>query len=53
MKGIDYQRAEDLAQLHWRWLQEVLKKVYIDAFIHGYKHGREDDDYYEKSNEEE
>lgn len=42
----DFQRAEDLADLHWRWLEELLKKVYKDAFVHGYKHGREDDEYY-------
>lgn len=33
--------GERLAQEHWKWLQSILKKIYIDAFIHGYKHGKE------------
>ncbi len=36
------QRAEDIAYIHWQWLESILKKVYIDAFKHGYKHGVED-----------
>jgi len=31
-----------MAQRHWEWLSEILEKVFIDAFIHGYKHGIED-----------
>ena len=38
----------ELAQEHWQWLQEVLdkqremeRKLFIDAFVHGYKHGKE------------
>ena len=37
----------ELAQEHWNWLQEVLdkqremeRKLFIDAFVHGYKHGK-------------
>ena len=48
--------AEELAQEHWNWLCkyitriplldkddiiEILANLYIDAFIHGYKHGQE------------
>ena len=33
--------AELLAEEHWAWLQTILAKVYKDAFIHGYKHGKE------------
>ena len=33
---------EELAEEHWEWLQRLLERVYKDAFIHGYKHGRED-----------
>jgi len=39
----------ELAQEHWTWLQGVLDKqremerrLFIDAFIHGFKHGKED-----------
>lgn len=31
---------EQLAEEHWNWLQTVLAKIYKDAFIHGYKHGK-------------
>ena len=34
--------AEKLAQEHWAWLVTLLEKIYVDAFIHGYKHGQED-----------
>ena len=27
---------------HWKFLQRWLRMVYVDAFIHGYKHGRQD-----------
>ena len=47
MKKVDLVRAEDLASLHYKWLESLFHKLYIDAFVHGYKHGREDDEYYE------
>lgn len=30
-----------LAEEHWDWLESILRKMFIDAFIHGYKHGKE------------
>jgi len=30
---------EKLAEDHWEWLEELLHKVYVDAMMHGYKHG--------------
>jgi len=33
---------EKLAEEHWRWLQEFMHPIYVDAMIHGYKHGFED-----------
>ena len=30
---------QELVEEHWNWLQDLLKKVYIGAFIHGFKHG--------------
>lgn len=40
--------ALELAQEHWSWLLEVLdkqremeRKLFIDAFVHGFKHGKE------------
>lgn len=42
---------EELASEHWDWLQTVILqqvgfagKMYRDAFVHGYKHGKEDSD---------
>jgi len=32
--------AERLAEEHWAWLEGLLHKVYVDAFIHGIKHGK-------------
>lgn len=41
----------ELAQEHWTWLQSILdkqremeRKITIDFFIHGYKHGKEESD---------
>ena len=33
--------GEELAKEHWNWLSKVLERIYIDAFIHGYKHAKE------------
>lgn len=30
-----------LAEEHWTWLETLLRKVFVDAFIHGYKHGKQ------------
>ena len=34
--------AKKKAEEHWKFLQRWLRMVYVDAFIHGYKHGRQD-----------
>jgi len=31
-----------LALEHWQYVESIAKKMYIDAFIHGHKHGRFD-----------
>lgn len=31
-------KAED----HYRYVESICHKMYVDAFIHGYKHGIED-----------
>ena len=31
--------AVEMAERHWSFLESWLHKIYIDAFIHGYKHG--------------
>jgi len=39
---------KQLAEEHWTWLESILyqqrlmeKKLFIDAFVHGYKHGKD------------
>lgn len=29
------------AEEHWNWLEGLLHKIYVDSFIHGFKHGQE------------
>ena len=33
--------SKELAEEHWKWLETLLHKVYVDSFIHGYKHGED------------
>jgi len=40
--------SRQLAEEHWIWLESLLskqkemeKKLFVDAFIHGYKHAKE------------
>ena len=35
-------RVEVLADKHTDWLMMLLRSVYHDAFVHGYKHGMKD-----------
>ena len=37
----ELKKAKKLAEEHCGWLVTWLRIVYIDAFIHGYKHGVE------------
>jgi Leu/Phe-tRNA-protein transferase len=34
--------AKKLAEEHWTWLESLLRKIYVDAFIHGFHHGLEE-----------
>lgn len=31
-------KARELAEEHWEWVSRWLHMVYVDAFVHGYKH---------------
>ena len=33
--------VRELVEVHWEWLESLLHKVYVDAMIHGIKHGQE------------
>lgn len=35
------EKAKKLAEDHWKWVETWLHMVYVDAFIHGHKHGGE------------
>lgn len=35
------EEARKLAEEHWRWLEGLLHKIYVDAMVHGIKHGQE------------
>lgn len=42
MKVSDIEKARQLAEEHFTWLEVLLKRVFVDAFIHGYKHAKEE-----------
>ncbi len=35
-------KAKELAEAHWKFLESWLHLIYVDALVHGYKHGKED-----------
>jgi len=35
-------KVKNLAEEHWRYVESICHKMYVDAFVHGYKHGKED-----------
>jgi hypothetical protein len=35
-----YESVEKRAEAHWHFLEKWLHVIYIDAFIHGYSHGK-------------
>jgi hypothetical protein len=37
----EHNSAEELAVAHWNYVCSVAEKMYKDAFVHGFKHGRE------------
>ena len=34
-------KAKELAEAHWAWLETLLHKIFVDAMIHGIKHGEQ------------
>ena len=43
MEEITEEKPEgtELAETHWKWLEGTLHLIYVDAMVHGVKHGRE------------
>ena len=39
----DKERAEQLAKEHWAWFEDVVGHIARDFFVHGYKHGVDDE----------
>ena len=33
---------KEIAEAHWTFLERWLHIIYVDAWVHGYKHGKED-----------
>ena len=42
LKRVGLEKAKVLAEEHWEWLEPIIKRFFIDGFMHGYKHGIED-----------
>ena len=42
MANIEKEKGKPLAEEHWEWLEGYLHKIFVDGFIHGYKHGQDD-----------
>jgi len=38
----DKNKAINLAEEHWAYTSKIMKLMYIEAFKHGVKHGREE-----------
>lgn len=34
--------AEELAEEHWKFLEKWMHIIYVDAFVHGHKHGKKE-----------
>ena len=34
--------AEQIAEEHWSYTSKIMKLMYIEAFVHGFKHGKEE-----------
>ena len=34
--------VKEMAEEHWKYVEGICHKMYVDAFIHGWKHGKGD-----------
>jgi len=32
-------KQNEIAEKHWQYVESLCHKMYVDGFIHGYKHG--------------
>ena len=42
LKRVGLEKAKILAEEHWEWLEPIIRRFFVDGFIHGYKHGIEE-----------
>jgi len=35
--------ARELGEEHWKYVESICHKMYVDAFVHGFKHGDKGD----------
>ena len=38
------EEVKEMAEAHWKFLERWLHMIYVDALVHGVKHGKEDTD---------
>jgi len=38
------QEIKEMAEKHWKYVESICHKMYVDAFIHGHKHGSKNED---------
>lgn len=36
------EKIEEIAEEHWKYVESICHKMYVDAFIHGWKHGKKE-----------
>lgn len=36
------EEIQQIAEDHWDWFEKWLEMMFKDAFLHGYKHGKQD-----------
>ena len=41
VRSVTTEEAKELAEAHWEWLETWLHLIYVDAMVHGIKHGQE------------
>ena len=37
------EEIKEIGEIHWKYVESICHKMYIDAFIHGWKHGVENE----------
>ena len=43
MNTEDENEIRKIAEEHWKYVEGVCHKMYVDAFVHGFKHGSDEE----------